>query len=128
MTALGGQVDHAVAAFLEDVRQRGLEERVLLIVTGEMGRTPRINKNGGRDHWASLTPLLLAGGGLKTGQAIGRSDSTGSVPAADPYGPPNLLATIFHWLFDLVQLRLRPSLGRELKDVFENSRRIEEVF
>ena len=49
---LGRQVDHAVAAFVEDVRERGLSDKILLIVTGEMGRTPQLNKNGGRDHYA----------------------------------------------------------------------------
>ncbi|HND53412.1 MAG TPA: DUF1501 domain-containing protein, partial [Pirellulaceae bacterium] len=67
---MGGQVDHAVAAFLEDVRERGLSDRILLAVTGEMGRTPRLNNNGGRDHYGELTPLLLAGGGIAPGQVI----------------------------------------------------------
>src|SRR5207253_9786023 len=73
---MGGQVDHAVAAFIEDVEARGLSDKILLVVTGEMGRTPRLNKDGGRDHWADLTALLLAGGGLKMGQVIGQSDKT----------------------------------------------------
>lgn len=125
MQPLGGQVDHAVSAFIEDCRQRGLSDRVLLIVTGEMGRTPRINKNGGRDHWANLTPLLLAGGGLKMGQVIGRSDSHAGAPATDAYTPANLLATVMHFLFDVPQLRLRTGLARELKEAIENGRPIE---
>ena len=56
---LGPQVDHAVSAYIEDVEARGLTDKILLVVTGEMGRTPRINKNGGRDHWGDLGPLLL---------------------------------------------------------------------
>src|SRR5262249_1365945 len=83
MEVLAGEVDHAVAAFLEDLHERGLNDRVLLIVTGEMGRTPRRNGKGGRDHWGDLTPLVLAGGGLKMGQVIGRSDRTGSRPATE---------------------------------------------
>ena len=62
---MGGQVDHAVSVFLEDLAYRGLSDKILLVVTGEMGRTPRRNNNGGRDHYGELTPLLLAGGGLK---------------------------------------------------------------
>ena len=57
-------LDHAVSVFLDDLRDRGLEDKVLLVACGEMGRTPRINKKGGRDHWGNLGPLLLAGGGL----------------------------------------------------------------
>jgi hypothetical protein len=125
---LGRQVDHAVAAFVEDVRQRGLEDRILLLVTGEMGRTPKRNKNGGRDHWANLTPLLIAGGGLKMGQVIGQSDRQAGTPAADPYRPENLLATVLHFLFDLGRLRLRTDLGRELKAVVDNHKPIEALF
>src|SRR5213592_1798794 len=81
---LGGQVDHAVSAFLEDVRERGLSDKILLVVTGEMGRTPRRNRDGGRDHYGNLTPLLIAGGGLKMGQVIGQSDKPASAPASEP--------------------------------------------
>src|SRR6185295_14751896 len=89
---LGHQVDHAVAAFVEDVRERGLSDKILLIVTGEMGRTPQLNKNGGRDHYAPLTALLFAGGGLKMGQVIGQSDAHAAQPASTPYYPKHLLA------------------------------------
>src|SRR6185295_11969659 len=94
MKPMGSKVDHAVATFIEDLHQRGLSDKVLLIVTGEMGRTPRINKNGGRDHYGNLTPLLLAGGGLKMGQVIGESDRNAAHPTTDPQTPANLLATI----------------------------------
>ena len=83
MPPMASQVDHAVAAFIEDLHQRGLSDKILLVVTGEMGRTPRLNKNGGRDHYANLTTLLLAGGGLRMGQVIGRSDRMAASPATD---------------------------------------------
>jgi hypothetical protein len=105
------QVDHAVAAFLEDVRERGLEDRILLAVTGEMGRSPRKNRDGGRDHYANLTPLLLAGG-IKTGQVIGRSDRTAAQPATERYTPKHLLATVMNFLLDMTEVRLKPGLGR----------------
>jgi uncharacterized protein (DUF1501 family) len=127
MSVLGGQVDHAVAAFLDDLKQRGLEDRVLLIVTGEMGRTPRINKRGGRDHWGDLTPLLVAGGGMKMGQVIGKSDSQGGRPSTEPYTPANLLATVLHFLFDVTQLRLRTDIPRDLKPLLENSEPIRQL-
>src|SRR5262249_18142119 len=73
MEELGRPVDHAVAAFLEDVEQRGLSQNHLLVITGEFGRTPRINSNGGRDHWPQLSTLALAGGGLRMGQVVGES-------------------------------------------------------
>jgi uncharacterized protein (DUF1501 family) len=122
---LGHQVDHAVAAFIEDVRERGLTEKILLIVTGEMGRTPQLNKNGGRDHYAPLTSLLFAGGGLKMGQVIGQSDAHAAQPASTPYHPKHLLATIFHTLFDVGQLRLQTNIPREIVRLAENSEPID---
>src|SRR6202030_2148390 len=68
-------LDRAVAAFLEDTHSRGSNEDILLVITGEFGRTPRINGSAGRDHWAPLTPLALAGGGLRMGQLVGESSS-----------------------------------------------------
>ncbi|MBA4067373.1 MAG: DUF1501 domain-containing protein [Isosphaera sp.] len=105
------QVDHAVAAFIRDIHERGLSDKVLLVVTGEMGRTPKKNKTGGRDHYANLTSLLLAGG-VKTGQVIGQSDRTASQPATDRYTPKNLLATVMNFLLDIPEVRLRPALGK----------------
>lgn len=116
---LGGQVDHAVAAFLEDIHQRGLSDKVLLIVTGEMGRSPKRNKGGGRDHWGELTPLLIAGGGMNMGQVIGRSDKQGSRPVGETYTPANLFATVMNFLFDVPKLRLRTDLSREVKAAIE---------
>jgi hypothetical protein len=109
---LTSQVDHAVAAFIEDVRERGLSDKVLLVVTGEMGRTPRRNKDGGRDHYANLTTLALAGGGLKMGQVIGQSDRLASQPSSERYTPKHLLATVMHTLLDIGQVRVRAGLGR----------------
>ena len=117
---LGPQADHAVAAFIQDCEARGLRDKVLLVVTGEMGRTPRINNNGGRDHYGELTPLLLYGGGLTMGQVIGQSDSTASKPATEPYNPTHLLSTVMHTLFDLGQLRLDPALPRDVANVIQS--------
>jgi len=111
---MGHQVDHAVAAFIEDIHQRGLSDKVLLVVTGEMGRTPRINKNGGRDHYGNLTSLLLSGGGLNMGQVVGQSDRTASQPATEAYGPEELMATVLHSLFDIGQLRITRGVPQEV--------------
>ncbi len=116
---MGGQVDHAVNAFLDDVEARGLSDKILLVVTGEMGRTPRINKNGGRDHFGGLTSLLFAGGGLKMGQVIGQSDSKATKPSSIPYEPSHLVATILNVLFDVGQLRLRTDVPREISQLGE---------
>ena len=124
---MGGQVNHAVATFLEDVHARGLSEKILLIVTGEMGRTPRLNSNGGRDHYGELTPLLIAGGGLKMGQVIGQSDSHATRAVGESYRPPHLLATIMHTLFDVGRLRLEQNVPREIIRFAETSRPIDNL-
>jgi hypothetical protein len=114
MKYMGVPLDYAVSAFLEDVEARGLGDKILLVVCGEMGRTPRINKNGGRDHWGNLAPLLLAGGGLKMGQVIGQSNRDAGEPSSDPVRIKDLLATILHVLFDVGELRLVPGAPREV--------------
>src|SRR6202011_5748714 len=91
-------VDHAVAALVEDLHFRGLEQDILLVITGEFGRTPRINGGAGRDHWAPLSTLALAGGGLKMGQVIGESNAKAEVPKTTAYTPQHLMATVFHVL------------------------------
>jgi hypothetical protein len=98
MKRLGPTVDHAVSAFVEDLHARGLNENVLLVVTGEFGRTPKINGGAGRDHWAPLSTLALAGGGLKMGQVIGESTAKAETPKSKHYSPQDLMATVFHVL------------------------------
>jgi hypothetical protein len=107
-------LDHALAALLTDLQERGLSDKVLVVVTGEMGRTPKLNKNGGRDHWGNITPLLLAGGGLRMGQIIGQSSRDGGEPGTEPLRPENLYGTIMNTLFDLGELRLSRSAPTEL--------------
>jgi len=121
------RVDHAVAAFIEDVHERGLSDRILLIVTGEMGRTPRRNRDGGRDHYADLTTLAFAGGGLKMGQVIGQSDRLASRPTTERYTPRHLLATVMNAVFDVGELRLRSNLGR-LGTILADGHPISELF
>lgn len=111
MEAVGTSFDHAVAAFIQDIEARGLQDKILLVATGEMGRTPRLNKGGGRDHWGKLAPLLLYGGGLRGGQVIGQSTRDGGEPISDAVGPRHLIASILRSLFHHGQLRLVPSLG-----------------
>lgn len=121
---MGQQVDHAVSVFIDDVHQRGLDKNILLIVTGEMGRTPRINKNGGRDHYGELTPLLLAGGPLNMGHVVGASSHDASKPVGSGYTPQHLFGTVMHSLFNVGQLRLDPSIPSDLSKVITDSRPI----
>jgi uncharacterized protein (DUF1501 family) len=119
MHYIGLPFDHAVSAFLEDVEARGLSDKILLVCCGEMGRTPRINKNGGRDHWGNLAPLLLAGGGLRMGQVIGQSTRDGGGPLSQPVTIQHLVATIMHTLFDTGKLRVLRGLPRDFAPLLE---------
>jgi hypothetical protein len=114
MRYMGGPLDHALSAFIEDLYQRGLDDRIMLVACGEMGRTPRINDRGGRDHWGGLAPLLITGGGLKMGQVVGQSTRDAGEAASSPVRIPNLISTVLHTLFDVGQLRLQPGLPRDL--------------
>jgi hypothetical protein len=103
-------LDRAVAVFLDDLAERGLSEKILLVMTGEFGRTPRINGDAGRDHWGPLCTLALAGGGLKMGQVVGESSAKAEIPKSTPIQPRDLMATIFHVLgIDLQQQIVDPS-------------------
>ena len=90
--------DTAFAALLTDLADRGLLDTTLVVATGEFGRTPKLNANGGRDHWAGCWTALVAGGGVKGGRVIGTSDATGAEPKDRPVTPQELVATIFHAL------------------------------
>ena len=88
--------DRAFSALVSDLDQRGLLDSTLVVMMGEMGRTPRINARAGRDHWSQAQSVLLAGGGIKRGAIIGATDATASSPIADPVGVEDLLRTIMH--------------------------------
>jgi hypothetical protein len=105
-------MDRALSLFLDDLEQRGLSERILLVVTGEFGRTPRINGDAGRDHWGPLCTLALAGGGLKMGQVVGQSSAKAEVPKSTPIYPKDLMATIFHVLGIDTRLQYVDQSGR----------------
>jgi uncharacterized protein (DUF1501 family) len=79
-----------------------------------MGRTPKLNGKGGRDHWGNLAPLLLSGGGLDMGQVIGQSTRDAGEPLSEPITIHNLIGTIMHTLFDVGALRLQQNVPREM--------------
>lgn len=98
MREKGPAYDQAMAALVTDLYQRGLDEQVMVVAMGEFGRTPRVNRSAGRDHWGSVMSVLMSGGGLKTGQVVGGTNSKGEVPADSPYRPENVLATVYRHL------------------------------
>jgi uncharacterized protein (DUF1501 family) len=93
--------DHAVGTLIEDIYQRGLNDNVLLVITGEFGRTPRLESmNGkvGRDHYPGAMSIVLAGGGRERGNVVGATDSHGARPKTRRYDPHDFLATIYQYL------------------------------
>jgi uncharacterized protein (DUF1501 family) len=126
------QLDHAVDVFWDDVRSRGLEKDILLVITGEFGRSPRVGnynnrKSAGRDHWAGLNTLAFMGGGLKTGQVIGESDDRAGYPKTRAVWPQDLMATLFHILgMDLGVQYVHPT-GRPIS-MIEDGKVIDELF
>lgn len=98
MDVSGPPLDQMLAALITDLSERGLDRKVLLVVWGEFGRTPRVNPTGGRDHWGSLMSLLLAGGGLNMGQVIGTSSANGEIPTNRPVSPSDVLTTVYRHL------------------------------
>jgi hypothetical protein len=88
-------VDRAYSALLDDLAQRGLLESTLVVMMGEMGRTPGINAAAGRDHWSMAQSVLFAGGGVKPGQVIGATDKKAAAPVADPISVEDVLRTVF---------------------------------
>jgi hypothetical protein len=114
MGYVGHPLDHALSAFLEDVHERGLSDQIMLVASGEMGRTPKVNAKGGRDHWGNLAPLLLSGGGLPGGHVVGQSTRDAGEPATEPVGQRELLGTILHSLLDVGQVRLLAGLPTDL--------------
>jgi hypothetical protein len=90
--------DAAFATLVQDLSDRGLLDETLVVVTGEFGRTPRFNPQGGRDHWPNCFSVVLAGGGIRGGMVYGASDRIGAYPTANPVTPQELFATIYHCL------------------------------
>ena len=104
-------MDQAVSALLEDLEDRGMLDDVLVLLTGEMGRTPRINNKSGRDHWTDVFSLMMAGGGLTRGQVVGTSTRQAEAPGTRPVHFHEILATVYS------QLGIDPHLA--IPDQFE---------
>ena len=100
-------LDQACSALIEDLVQRGLYDKTLLVVTGEFGRTPKINPSAGRDHWPYVYSYLIGGGGIAGGRVIGSSDAQGAYPADNPVSPEMRAASIFSMMGLDVTVKLR---------------------
>jgi hypothetical protein len=92
------QLDMSLSTLLDDLDERGLLDSTLVVAMGEFGRTPKINKTAGRDHYPYAGSVLLAGAGIQGGAVIGATDRTGSEPNTRPWGPEDFAATIYHAL------------------------------
>lgn len=108
-------MDQALSTLIEDIHQRDLERRILVVVVGEFGRTPRLSENSsgvGRNHWPQAYSALLSGGGLRMGQVVGATNGKAEYPSARPYSPQDLLATIYHHLGVDFRATLKDFSGR----------------
>ena len=113
-TALAPVADRAISALLEDLTERGMLGETLVMCLSEFGRSPRINKAGGRDHWGRVFSVALAGGGVRGGQVYGASDRQGGEPADGRVTPADLTATALHCLGFEPDAEIRDALGRPL--------------
>ncbi|MCA9120530.1 MAG: DUF1501 domain-containing protein [Planctomycetaceae bacterium] len=120
--------DTAYSALIEDLSERGLLDKTLVCNLAEFGRTPRVNPAAGRDHWPQCFTTYFAGGGVKGGQVVGRSDPIGGVPAERPVEPANIAATIFHSLGLNIESHLPGPAGRPFPLVDIGKREIHELF
>ncbi len=114
-TRLLPNLDTTLSALIGDLAERGLLDSTIVYCAGEFGRTPKINKNAGRDHWARSMAVLLAGGGFKGGYAHGTTDANGMAPATEPATPDDVSATLFHCLGIDPHTELMTSTGRPIQ-------------
>ena len=120
--------DQAYSALLEDLSQRGLLGNTLVCNLAEFGRTPRVNPAGGRDHWPQCWTVYFAGGGVKGGRVVGRSDRIGAVPAERPVDPSEVVGTIYRSLGLDLETQLPGPAGRPFTLVDSGKHEIHELF
>jgi hypothetical protein len=124
---LSGQLDPAWATLMQDLRQRGLLDSTLIVWMGEFGRTPRINPQRGRDHYPNAWTTVLAGGGIRSGQVIGRTSADGTVVEERPTNVPDFLATVCRALGIDPSKQNLSNVGRPIRIVEPNAQAIREV-
>jgi len=121
-------LDSAMSTLFRDLHDRGMLEKTMVLVTAEFGRTPRINKDAGRDHWGPSTAIAIGGGGIRGGNVVGASDARAEKPATEPYGPEDLAATIYHVLGINPQTLFHTAEGRPIPIVPGEGRVIQPLF
>jgi hypothetical protein len=122
-------MDRAIGSLVRDLDERGMLDHVMVVVMGEFGRTPKLNTNGvpgqtglpGRDHWGQVMSVAMAGGGMRMGQAVGASSPNGEYPVEKPYGPWDVLATMYHVLGIDPSMELPDQFGRPMKVLTEGA-------
>jgi uncharacterized protein (DUF1501 family) len=120
-------LDRGVAALVEDLRRRGLDRDVLVVVWGEFGRSPRINTTAGRDHWPNVSCALIAGGGLRTGQVLGSTTHLGAEPKDRPVHFREVFATLYHHLGINARQAVLPDLAGRPQHLVEHFQPISEL-
>jgi hypothetical protein len=119
-------LDLVLSALVDDLDRHGLLDSTVVMCAGEFGRTPKVNKNSGRDHWARSMACVLAGGGLKRGYVHGTTDAQGMAPDKDPCTPDDVAATIFHLLGIAPTTELQTPTGRPVQ-LFREGKVIEKL-
>jgi hypothetical protein len=125
-TRLAPTTDTVLAALIRDLDERGLLDSTIVMCAGEFGRTPKVNKNSGRDHWARSMACVLAGGGFKRGYVHGSTDASGMAPATDPCTPDDVAGTIFHNLGIEPNTDLQSPTGRPIQ-LYREGKVIEKI-
>lgn len=125
-TNLLPHLDKALAELLRDLSDRGMLEKTLVVVSGEFGRTPKINANAGRDHWGSCFTLTLAGGGIRGGRVIGASDKWAAKPDKNPIGAKDFAATMYH-LLGVDSEKLMYTIDKRPVKLLDGGRKIHEL-
>jgi hypothetical protein len=119
--------DQAYSALIEDLVQRGLMNKTLVVAWGEFGRTPRVNNDAGRDHYPNVFSAAVAGGQTQGGRVVGESDALGAFPKSNPKSPQDILATIYQHLGVDTETQYTDSAGRPIS-VLPFGKAVEELF
>lgn len=120
-------LDQTMSALLTDLDDRGLLDETLVVCLGEMGRTPKVNRTGGRDHWSTLFPALIAGAGIRGGSVLGQTDKDAAYAVTPPHSPQDLAATIYQSLGIDHEMRLPDAQGRPVA-IMDDGTPIRELF
>ena len=118
--------DQALATLVRDLERSGLLDRTLVMISSEFGRTPKINKDAGRDHWPKVFSVVLAGGGVKKGYIHGAPNATASEPDHDPIGPEDLATTVYH-LMGIVADKELMAPGNRPIEIVDNGKVVKEL-